>query len=231
MVTNGYVKLSCQLEEGSTATDYVAHQEQTYTIPIQAPFRSIGTTRDDFVKQDGVWYERHKIREYDLGNCTWQPVNNDSSSRTQGLFGSWSLQNIKNYGQSQVTIPNLLSNKYIIKPNYNFLAPGRNPQNYTMSTYNGRNIYIQNSDFSEYTNEQVKTALSGTILNYELATPTLTACTSEQTAILESLPRTYKNITHIYSEDEVQAVVDVTYYKDLETVINNLDARLTLVEE
>ena len=42
-----------------TPTDYIAHKEQTYTIPVQQPMRSIGDVRDKFVKVNGNWFERH----------------------------------------------------------------------------------------------------------------------------------------------------------------------------
>lgn len=48
-----------QIELGSTTSSYIAHEEQTYTIPTQQPMRSIGTVRDKFVKVNGTWYERH----------------------------------------------------------------------------------------------------------------------------------------------------------------------------
>lgn len=49
-----------QLEQGSTATQYVPHEEQDYSIFVQQPMRSIGDVRDCFVKKsDGKLYERH----------------------------------------------------------------------------------------------------------------------------------------------------------------------------
>lgn len=59
--TNDFSNLKIQIEKGSTATSYIAHQEQLFTIPCQQPMRSIGDIRDGFVKQDGVWYEKHNI--------------------------------------------------------------------------------------------------------------------------------------------------------------------------
>lgn len=50
-----------QLEYGTTATTYIAHQGKSYVIPTQSPFRKIGDVQDDFVKQEGVRYERHYI--------------------------------------------------------------------------------------------------------------------------------------------------------------------------
>ena len=53
-ITNYY-----QLEQGSTVSDFVPHEEQDYSIFVQQPFRSIGDVRDCFVKENGNWFERH----------------------------------------------------------------------------------------------------------------------------------------------------------------------------
>lgn len=39
-----------------------------------------------------------------------------------------------------------------------------------------------------------------------------------------------KNVTHIYSEDEIPAEMDLTYYKDTETIINDLITRVEVLE-
>ena len=53
-----------QIEEGSTATPYVPHQEQTYTIPTQQPMRSIGDVRDGFDIENKL--EKHPIYRLSL---------------------------------------------------------------------------------------------------------------------------------------------------------------------
>ena len=37
----------------------------------------------------------------------------------------------------------------------------------------------------------------------------------------------YKNVTHIFSEDEIKPSFEVTYYKDLETLLNNKTASVS----
>lgn len=219
-----------KLEQGNKASGYSPYgmgsinekitnadgtKEQTYSIFVQQPFRSIGDVRDGFVKKsDGKLYERHYFNLTDLGDYNWSPVNQNENSRTQGLFMSWSLKNIENYSSSATTIPKLLSNKYISKPNYKYQYYGRNPQNYTISTYGGEILYIQNSDFSGYTNKQVKEAMAGTILQYLRETPLDLPCTEEQIQQLENKPSTYKDFTIIQSEDETPAYLKIQYYKE-----------------
>ena len=60
-VTFSNYKVSFQIEKGSSATSFVPHQEQNISIPCQQPMRSIGNARDEFIKQDGLWYEKHNI--------------------------------------------------------------------------------------------------------------------------------------------------------------------------
>ena len=203
-----------QFEQSSTATDYVEHQEQTYTIPVQSPFRSIGDTRDNFVKQNGVWYERHNFRSLNLAIAN---MNNSES------YPGW-----KNVTQIKSDYPDKsdalqMFTRYMSNISTSNYGVGINTT--------GNNSIIHIKGISNLTQSEWKTNYPDLVFNlvYKLQNPELTQCTSEQTAILESLPRTYKNVTHIYSEDEVEAYVDVTYYKDLETVIDNLSSAITVL--
>lgn len=92
-----------------------------------------------------------------------------------------------------------------------------------------------------YNGEEITTAYmsttgelsTGATVDYVLEIPLDLTCTQAQITVLEALSkaRTYKNITHIYSEDEVPANVNLTYYRDLETVWNNtLNDLITRVE-
>jgi len=59
-------------------------------------------------------------------------------------------------------------------------------------------------------------------VDYVLETPIEVECTAEQTEILEKIEneaKTYKNVTHIYSTDEISPNMKVTYFKDIETII------------
>ena len=91
-----------------------------------------------------------------------------------------------------------------------------------------------------YNGEEITTAYmsttgelsTGATVDYVLITPTDLLCTQAQITALEALSkaRTYKNITHIYSEDEVQATVDLTYYKDTQTYLDNIITRIEVLE-
>jgi len=216
-VFNNYT-LKLQLEQGTTATDYVAHEEQNISIPCQQPMRAIGEYKDTFVKVDGNWYERHYIGQVLLdGTENWL---------TSGVANVFYIDSITNYATSN-NIP--FSNCYKGVSNVSG-ASGMNTQNnYTTAFINisgstTPRFYIKDNRFTSVS--ELKTWLSNNNVEliYVLETPVDLPCTEEQIEALESLEkaRTYKPVTHISSEDVVPATIDLTYVKDLETVINNL---------
>ena len=58
---------------------------------------------------------------------------------------------------------------------------------------------------------------------YTLRNPSKIECTSEQTQILEQIIKdgTYKEVTHFYTTEELKPTIELTYYKDLETLFKN----------
>lgn len=65
---------------------------------------------------------------------------------------------------------------------------------------------------------------TGATVYYKLETPSKLTFTDEQKTIAKQIKdvRTYKNVTNIYSIDEISPIFDVEYAKDLNTVIANL---------
>ena len=63
-----------------------------------------------------------------------------------------------------------------------------------------------------------------TYVDYPLETPIDIECTEEQSKILDELnnARTYKNVTNITTDSK--AIIDLDYVKDLETLLNNVQA-------
>lgn len=136
-----------QIEEGTIATDYVQHEEQSYIIPTQQPFRAIGNVRDTFIKKNNKWYEHHPIVR--------------------------------------------------------------------IESYNGETI---TSEYISNTGE----LSTGATVDYISDTPVDIECTEEQSTILfdiEQNAKTYKGVTHIYSNDAVSPNCYVEAAKDLTTLI------------
>lgn len=86
-------------------------------------------------------------------------------------------------------------------------------------------IAIRASEFNQVVAD-FKTFLqnNNVLIQYYTETETIEPYTSEQQTVYNEIKklRTYKPVTHISSEDEVPATVNITYVRDLETVINNL---------
>ena len=226
-----YVRLSCYnddleslqleiIEDGSTATPYVEHEEQTYSIPTQQPMRSIGDVKDVFFKnvKDSKyynknltlngWYERHYIGRYVFtGNET--------------ILNGQKLTNVIRFF---VSVDGMVSGN-ALSNNYRFLL------NYTSDTehfYTGTNQVLIFHNNSIGTGDNLKSLLAqqyanGTpvYIDYPLATPLDLPCTEEQIEILENPPKTCAGQTNIYSIDEVKAYLKAKGLKDLNKLINN----------
>ena len=208
-----------QLEEGEPTT-YEPHKSQTYTIPTQKPFRKIDTYKDTFIIRNGKRYERHCINRLILDNTT------NIIKASEGFYiqeptamnlSPVYCNNFKNYNKSS----ELTAQDYGIGFIYNDV----------------KNLYIRNIEFNEAS--QFKLWLidqynSGTpvYIDYVLAEPEDIECTAEQCEILDKIEneaKTYKNITHIYSTDKVGPILEGTYNKDIETMINKI-ATTTVAE-
>jgi hypothetical protein len=126
----------------------------------------------------------------------------------------------------------IISNKLPTVSRADMTIPQRNYMGVSLHTTGEIALKLDNQDSTQtdWTVDTVNDYLKKNEIKiyYALAEPTLIECTEEQSTILEQLnnARTYKNITHIYSTDEVSPNMEVTYYKDMETVINNIQAMI-----
>lgn len=234
---NNYDFTNVMIVEGeytsvSQLPSYEPHQEQTYTIPTQQPMRSIGTTRDPFFKNttdspyynsslvENKWYEMHRIRRYIIKGTETIEFANTINQINYFQF-QYILSNKLNKTDSPM-LCNYFKKITIYQTDAGTkegIASGLYPH-YPIKI--GTKLFSSVSEFRAWLTELYE---NGTpmYVDYELATPTYLLCTDEQVQALEAYckARTYKNITHLYSEDEVPGYVDMTYYKDLETYLGN----------
>lgn len=197
-----------QLEEGTT-TSYEEHQEQTYIMPTQQPMRSISDIRDTFVKKDDKWYERHYVERLIFDG-------------TEG----WNYD--KNNNRFYFAKAGNKGSGYIMSSHYK--KGDTTKQNYTCEIWSSA-ILFRDERFTEL--EDFKNMIK---TKYDEGTPIYTdivlqepqdiECTEEQSRILDELnnARTYKNVTNIYSTDEISPILSLDYAKDLETLLNNTQA-------
>ena len=223
---SSYVKnnnLLMQLEEGSTVTPYQECQSQTYTIPTQQPIRSIEIEkntflRDTFIKKNNKWYERHYEVEIIVDGT--ETINKSSSKEFFAITKT--MSNLD-------TSANAIN---ISKSNYGTgttlgLGEGNTNNKYS---FNASTIYLDCYGSNINTVDKLKAQLAETPMKIYalLKEPLDIECTEEQSTILDQIEneaKTYKNVTHMYSTDNVSSYKEVTYKKDIETLFEN-----TLVE-
>lgn len=240
---NGYteeeIRSGIQVEYNSIPTEFVQHQEQLFTVPIQQPFRAIGDIRDTFVKADGKWYERHYIKEYEFtgadSDAYYFNADNDNT-----LAVNLHPNNESNIAFKYASAISAYCNKF----EYGNLISDKEQIYITGAIvtdngyYGNIRLYLSKTRLKSYSEsltttkkvDLVKEWLKDNpfIVNYISREPVDIECTTKQSAILDKIEKeakTYKNITHIYSTDEVSANVELTYKKDIETLFAN-----TLVE-
>lgn len=186
-------------------------QSQNFTIPCQQPMRSIGEIRDEFVKQDGVWYEKHNLRERILvGNENW------ISQAQSGFY---------RYGLADSVINNETSyaSQVIIKSDsfkgitFNNRNSDTNETIYAVSNAQQHNLFINTKSYT--TLNDFKNWLTGNNIKliYLLNEPNYIECTQEQVQVLESITQahTYKHITNINSTDITPAFLKIQYYMEV----------------
>lgn len=170
-----------QLEVGSTATDYEPYQGQTYTIDLNGT--RYGGTLD---VTTGVLTVTHGI--VDLGTLTWS------------LYYGTVYANVIGAKLPQSgAIANIICSQYKASNITSVLAKSENG---IIAINEGQSrVNLYDASLSDKTAGEVKTALNGVQLVYELATPQVVQLTAEQVMIL-------KNQNNIWTDS---GEVEVTY--------------------
>ena len=199
-----------QVELGSTATPFVEHKEQDYSIFVQQPMRSIGDVRDGFVQKDGSWYERHYIGEVVLnGSENW-----GLAERSETSNGVFYIENFLNtYG---IIREQCLSNYGTYVTGYSNKV-GQFDIHYSQLRFYA---YNNTATINDWKNKLTEKNL---VINGFLAEPLDLPCTETQIQQLENKPSTYKDFTIIQSEDETEAYLEVSGIYDLNKLITRVE--------
>lgn len=206
-----------QMEKGTKATDYEAHQEQTITMPVQQEM-----LQGDYFD----WVNEKEVHKWNLlsftGNEAWSLL---SGATSVFLLGNVSGQTYGGHNFSMCT-----HFKYDTR-----VGGMANLQDETFAMqYEYSALYVKCNKFT--TVEEWKAYLK---TQYENGTPVKLAYitaninklsfTDKQKVVAKKKKETlhtYKNITHIYSTDETSPIMNAEYAKDLNTVINNMQAQI-----
>ena len=213
-ITLNNAKLKFQIELDN-ATDIVTNEEQNDIIPVQQKM----LTGDGFSKKDGTRKEVH----------TWQEVIFNGEENWLRNYGT-SLFNLASnniYNQSN-TEHKALCNMAKFENRQAIMADLADKHFAMQVAYNS--IFFKDSDFK--TVEEFKAKLkelyeAGTPLKvaYKINAPVELDCTKEQIEVLNKVEQeahTYSEVTNIYTEDEVGAIIKSNTAVDLKSVINNV---------
>ena len=194
-------------------TDYIAHEEQNITFPLQ---EGQVLAQDDYLADDGIHHNRKTIEitsenVNSLGLDCYKYAGNNCAylgKRNLGWESAWNSQICLINKYKEITATSDVSN-------------GKFAANFILGS-----LLIFDERFTSL--EVAKELLIGTIIEIKQAQEIIEPYTSQQAQAWEQIKalRTYKNITHINSEDETPATLEVTYVRDLQTVINNMQAQI-----
>ena len=249
LVWNGYSsghfvyidKIDIQLDEATTLTNIVQHEEQSYLVDVQQPMFE----GDTFVKQDGKWYEKHCVKTEIMltfpttnievcgtfanfqtnRNIAFAVVKNDlktTNVRNDILCDKLKAKDNSMWGGKEDGIQTYInSNKFMISIPFEDIE-----KNF------GEELTINNYSqaFRKYINDNGPFKIY-----YLLEEPELIECTEAQNKVLDEIynkSHTYKNITNISAESaEVNPIVSLKYLKDTETEHNKLQAQIDEIKQ
>lgn len=217
---NNY-RVAIQIETGETATDYIVHKEQVFTMPIQKEM-----LEGDYLDLDNE-EEVHTWRKVVLDG-----VNNKTSYKhdsvltdTNGFYSIHLPGKSASYNDGNVEAiycSHLKAKKDVainaVKENCIWWNGGKSEYVFLSLPFlsiSAVNIYLQ----------ELYNAGTPVTIYYKLETPTKIPFSEAQKTVVRQIRETlhtYKNGTHVYSVDEISPIFNVKYTKDLNAVINNL---------
>lgn len=211
-VTVNNIIFKPMIESGNSKTEFIKHEGNTYTIPVQKPFYKLGDYADKFVKQDGKWYEQHNIALFDLSTTNWYAGSVQSGKDVKTKRWN-SVNTISNY----IMYDNEAISNYFSENLTNVLW-GTDKIGFNLES-NKINIRLPVDTASNETEVknfwQEKAKVQVPYIYYVLAIPELIECTEEQTQVLEQLSNLYlyEGINYLYSTDDLSPIFQFSYDK------------------
>ena len=212
------------VNEGSTAEPYVEHQEKTYNFPLSEGqfLAEDGTIENKVVNEwrevvfDGSVDEAWNFNESAGGNSTFFIILNDAI----------------NFSDNTDITTRVYCDKFKGTSASDIVA---NPSVYKIAIISNKRLYLILGDNTITTRAGIQSYLAENPIKaqYQLATPDETDFTTEQQAVHDEIIRdgTYEEVTYYSSLASINPDIDAVGIKDIRKAMENLDARLTLVEE
>lgn len=211
------LEFNLQLKKENNSANFVEHQEQVIIMPVQQEMLQ------------GDYFDWKKEKEvHNWNKKIFDGTENINISKRGNSFLCGLTDILRNTKENQ--IPPIICNMY---KTVSWENRDVNNIEESISQY-GLNVGFDKGDLT--TVEEFKALLkskydAGTPVEvyYKLAASNELDFTDEQKAVAKKIKETlhtYKNITHIYSTDETNPIMNVEYAKDLNTVINNMQAQI-----
>ena len=220
---------ACQIEEGSTATAYAPYEYKTVQLPLgDIELRSTPDgTRDTFERVDGVWNKVEKMSKYVFTGSESGYLNTTKDSSKKRCVIEMNLDIATT--TTTYEVKPMLSNigRGISRDNTYGLVDG-----FAYDTTKRIIVYFEEaSSFTKYTDYMQWLVSKNAYVIPLLATPTYTPITD--TALIQSLDTLEQLILHkgynritVTSVNGVKAYLDLSYIKDINTVLNNIITKL-----
>ena len=212
-----------QIEKGSTATEFIEHQEQDYPISLGTiELCKIGDYQDYLYKNNGNWYKHSVIGKVVLNGSENWDIN---TSYTHNVFYSY----LDNYARI-TNKKTIYSNYYLGVPNTAGIVDFGNNYNNAIGVRTAndtvKNVYISNDNITSSNDFKTWLSTHNTSVYYVLATPTDTQIT-DATLLgqLEALAgaTTYDTTTNIIvTSDNLLPTLSVTTQGMPNTLITNI---------
>ncbi len=208
-------------------------EEATYNISIQKPFYKLtssseySTVYDKFIKIENKWYEQHNMQKIELSDFDWERGAVLSGTGVNTLRWNTTIQipNLTITSSDKGSLSNYFKN--LAGQLYDTDRSCFRIEGYRICVRLPKTIATNATQVKEYF-KTLKEQEKSVYVIATLATPELIECTQEQTQVLEQILQdgTYKGITHYYTTNNLKATIELTYYKDLEAIVNNIQSNL-----
>lgn len=190
--------------EGITATEFEPYQENKIEFILPKPSCSLPNgVKDEIYIKDGKAYLKKNVGRVDLGTLVWAYKSDYGFSST--ITGAKGPANNN-------TKANAMCDIYTVYTANNCYGLTGSISSGISITMSGTGVIVRETNYTDV--ETFTNAMSGYYFYYELAEP------YEIDLGEVTMPKTYKNVSNIMNSKDTN--MNVEYYKDLETVINNL---------
>lgn len=211
ITVNDTIFPALQSSDDNNNSIYVESKKQTIVMPVQQEM-----LQGDYIED----VEHHEWGKLVLkGDNVWEKVSNLYQDKTT-YFQTRSFDNLL---KTEEIISNYFTKKKLWEKDVEGIVcdPSRA---YSLRMRVNKTIASTPSELNAYLKARYD-ANDPVVIYYKLANAIDLELTEAQKAVREQKLHTYKNITNINLSDEL-ASIDVTYKKDLDTILNNLQAQI-----